>query len=349
MTNLLCDILREPAELVRVLSYTLGEGRPALASAARLASSARHLYVAGIGSSWHAGMAVSSRFNALGLPSHLVDASELLHFTPIPPGSTIVVLSRSGRSFEILGIMAKAKEAGAQVIAVTNTPASPLAEGAQVVLPLQAGFDHNVSITMYSGLVLIGCLLAGAAAGELDEALLSHLCAVLQAVQSSMGDWRRQIEASVWLLPGATAYFLARGGSLASCHEARLLWEEAAKTPASALTTGGFRHGPQEMIREGVRLGVFIDNSRMRDADLTLIDDMRAQGTQVLAVGQGLSPTSGDLVISIPPVQDAWQPLIDVIPVQIAAERLAAMNGADCDTFRFCPYIVETAVGLTEG
>ena len=84
----------------------------------------------------------------------------------------------------------------------------------------------------------------------------------------------------------------------------------------------------------------------MRDPDLTLADDLRACGAQVLVIGQNVPRNAGDLVISLPPVPDLWQPLIDVIPAQIAAESLARVNGEDCDAFRFCPYIVETAGGL---
>lgn len=346
MTKLLNDIFREPAELSRILAYTVGPGRAGLESAARIVRAAEHLYVTGIGSSWHAGMAVSFLFEVAGRPCHLIEASELLHFSRIPPSSTIVALSRSGRSFEIMGLLAKAKDAGAKVIGVTNTPASPLAEEAQVVLPLNAGFDHLVSVTMYSGLVMVGGLLASATAHSLDAQLCQELHAALTAVERTLEPWCRQIGASDWLAPGAPAYFLGRGGSLASCHEARLLWEEAAKTPATAMTTGGFRHGPQEIIKDGLRLGVWVDRAQMRNEDLALADDIRACGGKVCVIGQNVPPGSGDLVISIPAVSDFWQPLIDVIPAQIAAENLSRLNGEDCDSFRLCPYIVETAGGL---
>jgi hypothetical protein len=41
-----------------------------------------------------------------------------------------------------------------------------------------------------------------------------------------------------------------------------------------------------------------------------------------------------------------WQFLIDVIPTQLAAERLAHLSGVDCDSFRLCSYIVENEWGL---
>src|SRR5437762_3377133 len=39
--------------------------------------------------------------------------------------------------------------------------------------------------------------------------------------------WQAQIADTPWLAPGAVSYFLARGSSLGSCQEARLLWGKA--------------------------------------------------------------------------------------------------------------------------
>jgi hypothetical protein len=40
--------------------------------------------------------------------------------------------------------------------------------------------------------------------------------------------------------------------------------------------------------------------------------------------------------------------LIEIIPIQIAAERLAILRGEDPDSFRLCSYIVENEGGLIQ-
>jgi glucosamine--fructose-6-phosphate aminotransferase (isomerizing) len=347
MTQLLKDILNEPGELQKSLAYTLGPGRAALERAARVLNEAEALYLTGIGSSWHAGLAVQSLLQAGGRLVSLLDASELLHFTRITPNAALVVLSRSGKSVEIVNLLPLARRAGARIVDITNTPDSPLGREADVTLPLEAAFDHNVSITMYSALALVGGLLASAALGDLDAALEQALSAALSALPPAIDRWSEQIAASGWLTAEAPTYFLARGGSLASCHEARLLWEEAAKAPASALTTGGFRHGPQEMLRPETRIGLWIDGDRLRSEDLALTADLRRLGARVMLIGQNLPANSADLVLSLPPVPALRQFLIDIIPAQLAAEQLARLRGEDCDSFRICPYIVEAEGGLT--
>ena len=122
--------------------------------------------------------------------------------------------------------------------------------------------------------------------------------------------------------------------------------EEARKSPASAMGTGEFRHGPQEMLREGLRIGMWLDGKRMRQEDLALVSDLRKLGAKVMVTGQGLSASMAELALCLPPIPADWQFLTDIVPVQLAAERLAGLRGMDCDSFRICSYIVESEGGL---
>jgi fructoselysine-6-P-deglycase FrlB-like protein len=167
--------------------------------------------------------------------------------------------------------------------------------------------------------------------------------------RGSPGDLDHKIHDSKWAMAETPVYFLARGASVASCHEARLLWEEAAKGPATALTTGSFRHGSQEMIRLGVSIGLWLQSFVMREEDLQLAADLRQAGASVLLVGSDLAPVTADLLLDLPATPPGWQFLTDIIPLQLAAEFVARHGGEDCDAFRFCPYVIEEEGGLVGG
>lgn len=346
MTRFHQDILNEPAELLKSLDYTLRDGRPALEEAARILKQSQHIYIVGIGSSWNAGLAVLSFFNAAGRPVMLHDASELLHFGMIPKNAAILFLSRSGKSTEIVQLLNKVASGDTKIIAITNTPDSPLALGSDVVLKMMAAFDHAVSVSMYSAMALIGGLLACAIEGTLDDSLGAQLESSISASAKSLSSWQEQIAASDWLDPQSPTYLLGRGASLATCHEGQLLWEEAAKLPASAMPTGAFRHGPQEVVRKGLRIALCIDRETLRTQDLALAKDLRQLGVKVLSIGQNLPPDSGDLVLQLPAIKREWQFLLDIIPIQMTAEVLAQVNHQDSDTFRLCQYIVEDEGGI---
>lgn len=346
-TRLFQDILKQPEQLASSLSHMLNAGKLALDEAANSLRKAKTVIIAGIGASWHAGMAMQSELLVAGLPAVLADASELLHFGKIPKGAIVVLLSRSGKSTEIVQLVEKCRAQSATIVAITNQPDSALAQGSDIVLNTSTDFDHAVSISTYSAIALAGVLLALEATVGSAQKVEKELLQSLKDAAVFIPTWRKTIQRSGWLGDGdEPTYFMARGRSLASCHEARLLWEEAAKKPATALTAGGFRHGPQEIVSQGLRVGIWIDAQQMRREDLDLARDLRSLGARVLVIGQDLEVSAGDCVLSLPSVSARWQFLLDIIPIQIAVERLAALRSVDPDSFRLCSYVVEDEGGL---
>ena len=346
MTRFLQDILRQPDELTKTLTFLSGHGRTSVESAASAIRQARHVYLTGIGASWNAALGAGLIFHAGGLPVHMLDASELLQFATIPPQSVIVVLSRSGRSIEIVKLLAKARSASATVIGVTNFREGTLAKEAAVpvVLPVQS--DNGISVNTYTTLAAGAAAIATASVGAFSPQLVESLSNTIKNTAKCIPQWQKQFADTNWLEPGAPYYFLARGSSLATAHEAELLWGEGAKVLAVAMGTGTFRHGPQEAMRPGVRVAIWIDGEQMRERDLAVARDLIRIGCSVLAIGNNLPEDAGQLVMLIPPSPPYWQFITDVVPIQLAANHLAQISGADCDSFRFASYIVEDEDGL---
>jgi glucosamine--fructose-6-phosphate aminotransferase (isomerizing) len=346
MTHFLRDILRQPEELERTIEYLCRPKLPVLDAAAAAIRNARNVYLTGIGSSWHAALNVAALFYQSAHPVYMQDAAELLQFSAFPPDAAIIIISRSGRSIEIVQLVAKARTAGATVIAVTNSPDGPLAKEAQFSIVVPIALDHAISVNTYSTLAAAAGVLASNVAGSFNAQLASTLSQSIVGAGRAIPHWQEQLSKTSWLSPGAVSYFLARGGSLGSCQEARLLWEEGVKSPATAMGTGSFRHGPQEMIAKDFRFGMWIDGAHMREQDLAVARDLRQLGASVMLIGQDLPSDAGDLVFQLPAIPSEWQFLIDIIPVQLAAEQLSRLSGVDCDSFRLCSFVVEDEYGL---
>jgi glutamine---fructose-6-phosphate transaminase (isomerizing) len=352
MTHFLRDILRQPDELQRTLDHLFRAGRGTLDAAIAAVRAARHVYLTGIGSSWHAGLNVSVLFQLGARPVYLVDAAELVQFAAIPAGAVMIVISRSGRSVEIVQLLAKARESGATVIGITNAAEGTLAREAQIPIVIPIALDHAISVNTYSTLALAAGILAASVVGSFDARVAESLSLAFAAAGRAIPSWQQQLENSAWLAPRSTSYFLARGSSLGSAYEARLMWEEGVKSPATAMGTGSFRHGPQEIVAQEVRFGLWIDGTKMREQDLAVARDLRKLGARVMLIGQRLPEDAGDLVFELPEIASEWQFLIDIVPAQLVAERLARLSGSDPDTFRLSSFVVEDEAGLlpkTEG
>ena len=358
MTHFLRDILRQPDELQRTLDYLSGVGRGSLETAVAAVRSAQHVYLTGIGSSWHAGLNVSTLFQVGARPVYLVDAAELLQFGTIPAESVLIIISRSGRSVEIVQLLEKTRTSGATVIGITNAADGALAQKAQIPVVIPIALDHAISVNTYTTLALAAGMLAVAITGPANltgstgksacatDSLADSLSRTFAAARAYIPKWQAQIEKSEWLAPRSTTYFLARGSSLGNAYEARLMWEEGVKSPATAMGAASFRHGPQEIVEQDMRLGIWISGARMREPDLALARDLRKLGARVMLIGQRLPEDAGDLVFQLPEIASEWQFLIDIIPAQLVAERLARLSGSDPDTFRLCSFVVEDESGL---
>jgi glucosamine--fructose-6-phosphate aminotransferase (isomerizing) len=346
MTHFLKDILRQPDELRRTIEHLQADGERVLEAAIRTVRGARRVFLTGIGSSWHAALNATTFFYANAQPVYLQDSAELLQYATFPADSVVIVISRSGRSIEIVQLAEKARHAGATIIGITNSPDGPLAKQSQIPIVIPVALDHAISVNTYSTLAAATAILAASVAGKFSASLASSLSQSVAAAGRTFPDWQSQIADSKWLAPGAVTYFLARGSSLGTAQEARLIWEEGVKSPATAMGSSSFRHGPQEMISQGYRFALWIDGSRQREKDLVMARDLRQLGASVMLTGQNVPDDAGDLVFQLPAIPSEWQFMIDIIPVQLVADRLAALSGVDCDTFRLCSFVVEDDGGL---
>lgn len=347
MTRFLNDILRQPGALASTVEFLSGAGRQSLDDAAAALRQAAYIYLTGIGSSYNAAVAAAAFFHRGGRPVYLLDAAELCHFSTLPRGSVLVILSRSGESAEILKLLARARESDAIVLGLTHSENSSLAKQAQIPLVVPVQFDHSISVNTYTSLAASANALASLVVDTFSSTIREELLRAFEATSKRISVWQQQIARTNWLSRDSPYYFLARGASLATCHEARLLWEEGAKHPATSLGTASFRHGPQEIVSKGMRFGMWIDPELMRREDLAVACDLRQLGASVMLIGSQLPEDAADLVLQVPVAPTGWQFILDVIPAQLAAERLAQISEVDCDHFRICSYVVRTEYGLT--
>lgn len=348
MTRLLHDILGQPAALLGALDHYAGAGREPLGRAARLLRGASHVYLTGMGSSMHAALAVQAMLLARGRPSCWVDSSELLLSGPaLPPNSVLFTFSRSGKSIEVVKAAGRARSLRCPVLAVTNDASSPLAELSECILEMRVPADHAVSVATYVGCSFAGGLLVKLAYDRITDGFLADLRRSLEAAAARLPDWQRRVEEIGWPLSEHPPYFLGRGVSASSAWEAQMIWEEAAKSPASAMTTGEFRHGPQEIFHTpGIPVGLFVHATAHRDTDLAIAREMNGLGANPLVIGQRLPADLPFPGFDLPEINPDFQFAMEGIPIQLCAERLSRRKGVDCDSFRYGSFVVESEEGI---
>lgn len=96
------------------------------------------IIVTGMGKSGHIGKKIAATLSSTGSPAFFMHPSEALHgdLGMLTPADTILALSSSGNSAEILALLPQIKRLALPLITLTGNPRSPLAEHATLNLDL---------------------------------------------------------------------------------------------------------------------------------------------------------------------------------------------------------------------
>src|SRR5256886_253493 len=127
-------VLTLEAEAIRRVGERLG---PAFASAVRLLADAKgRLIVSGLGKSGLIARKIAATFTSTGTPASFLHPVDSLHgdLGIVGRDDVAILLSKSGASDELFGLVNQLKRLGVAVIALTGDPAAVLARQANGVL-----------------------------------------------------------------------------------------------------------------------------------------------------------------------------------------------------------------------
>lgn len=343
------DIQSQPASLARVLQQQCGPGLPALAQAAKLLCSGKRVLITGMGASMCASIPLEIFLCSFGIEAVVVEAAELLHYRNKGYHDAVVLMvSRSGDSVEVVKLIELMK-GRLPIIGVTNEPCSTLFRKADIPLFVDSMADEMVAIQSYTGTLLTLHLLASSVANRLGKAceeiepLLAGFSELIDTNLEQLLSWDTFLDAA---LP---VYLLARGPSYASASEGALLFNEIAKATAISMPIGSFRHGPVELVDRNFRGLIFETDRRTRHLNLALAREIAHFGGSVQVIGPALENSEGWGWRTIPSVPEPLTPLFEIVPVQVAAMRLAQLRGVPLGVFRYVPQVAKDEATLSPG
>jgi glutamine---fructose-6-phosphate transaminase (isomerizing) len=334
------DILHQPQALENTLA-TLKTSKPLLDLAARLNKGRfQRVVLTGMGASFHALHPLSLELISHGFTAVIVETSELVHYQSrlFDPKTLIVAVSQSGQSAEMVRL-AQTNRKRCAVIAITNTPNSPLAKHADAVVLTRAGHEFSVSCKTYVT-ALLALKWLGDVLCERDLRRtgreLKHAC---PAAAAYLADWKDYVRFLAETLAGVRHLFLVgRGASLASAGTGALIVKESAHVPAEGLSSAAFRHGPIEMLGKETFVLVFAGDTKTRDLNERLLLDIRRRDGRSELVGE-LAPLSWCRIAERTP---SLRQILEILPVQMITLALAAQAGREPGRFDFTSKVTTT-------
>ncbi|MDQ4106094.1 MAG: glutamine--fructose-6-phosphate transaminase (isomerizing), partial [Actinomycetota bacterium] len=343
---MLKEINEQPAALGATLSGHLDvEGNVDFSEVDLNLADVERIVVVACGTAYHAGLLGKQIIERLArVPVEVAISSEYRYSNPIGDDKTLAIaISQSGETTDTLAALETAKEAGARVLAVTNTRGSLITREADAVLLTNAGPEIAVAstkafVTQVAVLNLLALEMArqrGAAPEEKLREIGRDLRLAPEKVEATLELSQGRVEEALDLFEDARcALFLGRGAAYPAALEGALKLKEISYLPAEGYPAGEMKHGPIALVDEHCPVVAILGEGLLREKTLSNVEETVARGANVLAVaqeGDRAAEKTAQLVFLVPQTPEILAPIVASVPLQLLAYHVAKARGLNVD------------------
>lgn len=262
-------------------------------------------------------------------------APSLVSLYGAPPqlrNALVLGISQSGRSPDVVAVLAESRRQGALTVAITNDKTSELAAAAEHIVELDAGEERAVAATKtYLAEIAVLAMLSAALSG--DRASRDELGAIPAALRAAL--LQEDVVAPLavaWARENRCAV-LARGFHYATAREWALKLKELAYVLADPYSAADFQHGPIALVGEGFPVLAVATKGPALEGMTELLARLRDARARLLILSDAELGDLGD-VVAIPSVPEWLSPLVAILPAQLFAYHLARARGLDTENPR---------------
>jgi glucosamine--fructose-6-phosphate aminotransferase (isomerizing) len=347
------EIHEQPAVARRLIT----EQRPVIERIAR-ALSGRPIdlvVIAARGSSDHAAIYGQYLFGAFErLPVALATPALTSVYGVVPrlERALVIGISQSGRSPDVVGVIAGARGQGGATIAITNAADSPLAEAAEHVIDVAAGPERAVAATKTYTAQLIAIALLATAIGEGSAGAIggstadrwAALAALPDAMAEALGT--EDTVASIARERAALdrCIVLGRGFDYATAREWALKLKELAQVGADPYSAADFMHGPMALVEPDYPVLAIAASGAVLPGMRELLERLRDQyRVDLVTVSDDPAVRAiGSAGLAIPRVAEWLSPVVSILPAQLFAYHVTQGRGLDAEHPRWISKVTLT-------
>ncbi len=258
------------------------------------------------------------------------------------PDTLVLGISQSGKSPDIVSVLAEGRRQGCMTAAITNSVASPLAQQADHVVALGAGLERSIAATKTytTQLYAVGFLSAHLAEDADRIAMLQQAPSLLRQTLALNSEVERLAERYRYM---RNCVVVGRGYNYSTSFEIALKLKELTYTLAEPYSSADFLHGPVSLIEPGFP-AIVVASSGVLAADMrALVQQLRGLEAELLCVSSDEAVLeAGRSRFPFPHVPDWLSPLLAVVPGQLLALYLALARDFDPDHPRGLSKVTET-------
>ncbi|MEW5841245.1 MAG: glutamine--fructose-6-phosphate transaminase (isomerizing) [Thermoproteota archaeon] len=291
------------------------------------------VYITGSGTSYHAALLFKHMLARFAkIRAETVMSSEAHDgLASVDEGSVIIAISQSGETADVLESVKIAKKQGAKVLGIVNVVTSSLARISDVFLSTNCGPEIGVAATKsFTGQLALayavtdrlsgGKLKAGEGAEFVNA--IEKVISTSQPVIEKMAEGMKEVN-DIYLLGRSIHYPIALEGALKL--------KELSYVHAEGVAAGELKHGPLALMEKNTLVILLAPQDATYADSISNAHEIKARGATVIGISDAKDEVY-DHWIQIPHMdQEAFYPIVEVIPLQMLSYYMALAKNADPD------------------
>lgn len=294
-------------------------------------ASAKDIYITGSGTSYHSALIFKhmlARFGKIRAESVISSESQYA-LSALDDSSVLVAISQSGETADVLDSVRLAKSQGAKILSIVNVMTSSLARASDACLFTNCGPEIGVAATKsFTGqLALIYNIIDRIC----KNCLGTEKAEFAKAVEDVIANQANVMRVAEYMKDATDIYILGRSLHYPIALEGALKLKELAYVHAEGIAAGELKHGPLALMEKNTCVIMINPHDATFNDTISNAHEIKARGATVI----GISDRKDDVYdhwIEIPHLnEEAYYPIVEVIPLQILAYQLALAKNVDPD------------------
>ena len=324
--------IHEQPQVVGELIHLLGASPHVAPMVARM-QAARHLYLVGCGTSFHACLLGAVYLARLaGRPAIPVLAPQFIpQYGPaVGPEDVGVFVSQSGETKDVLNAVEAGRQRGMEVLGLVNVLGSTLMNESVYYLPLACGYEISVPATKTFVNQVVAFLYLALRMGNHSTDQLARLPDLLEETLAAVEPGVAALEPD--LAHRDDLYCLGYGLTYPIALEGALKLKEVTYAHCEGMLSTEFKHGPLSAVDEGYPV-LFVAGPEDVPLLISGINETTCRGGRAIVIGEEdarLRANAHDLIV-LPQTGPLLNPLLAALPLQLLSYRLSLARGYDPD------------------
>ena len=325
--------LKEINDQRLTVGHAARQDAAAMSKFCEILKKAGSVYITGSGTSYHSALLFKHMLARFAkIRAETVMSSEAHDgLAAVDDGSVIIAISQSGETADVLESVKVAKKQGARILGIVNVTTSSLARISDAFLSTNCGPEVGVAATKsFTGqLALAYAVTDRLADGKLRAGETAEFVAAIEKVISTSQPVIEKMAAD--MKDVNDIYLLGRSIHYPIALEGALKLKELSYVHAEGVAAGELKHGPLALMEKNTLVILLAPHDATYKDSISNAHEIKARGATVIGISD-IKDEIFDHWIEIPHLdQEAFYPIVEVIPLQMLSYYMALVKNADPD------------------